>query len=105
MLFGQYRRRRHQGGLKTAFNGIEHREKGNHRLSAADISLKKPPHRGGTRHVSVDILQRPSLRPSEDERKHLLQPPPESPAAVKDVTRNHRRLPATRGHPEFDHKQ
>ena len=55
MLAGEDFRRRHHGRLEARFYGIQHGEKRNHRLAAADVALKKPQHPVLAFHVSEDF--------------------------------------------------
>ena len=58
-------RRRHQRALRAAFDGIEQRGQGDHRLARADVALQQPQHARRTRHIGVDFRDRLFLRARE----------------------------------------
>jgi hypothetical protein len=61
MLSCQHLGRRHQGGLRARLDRLQHGQRRDHRLAAADIALKEPPHPLRPRHVAQDLGERALL--------------------------------------------
>ena len=62
MLFGQNLGRRHNGGLQSAFNRIQHCQKCHNRFAGADIALQQPQHAERLGLVGINFGQHVFLR-------------------------------------------
>ena len=62
VLFGEQLRRRHQRDLKTGFDGVRGRERGDDGLAGADVALHQPHHRVRHREVRAHFAKDALLR-------------------------------------------
>ena len=62
MLADQHVGGRHEGGLGAALDDLQHADRGDHRLAAADIALQEPEHPYGLGEILTDLDGRLLLR-------------------------------------------
>ena len=82
VLFGERLGRRHQRGLASIADGLQHRVQRDDGLAAADLSHQQPLHRGGLAQVEGDRLDRRQLVAGRRERQRLAQPAPRERVSV-----------------------
>ena len=69
MLLGQDLGGRHERHLTTALDGLQRRERGDHRLARADVALQQPLHRRHALEIVRDLPHHARLRAGQLERQ------------------------------------
>ena len=69
VLLGEDFGRRHECDLIARLDGLQRRQRRDHRLAAADVALQEPLHRLAFREVAPDLRDDALLRPGQGERK------------------------------------
>ena len=83
MLLGEDLGRRHQRSLVTGLGGMQHGQRGDDGLAAADIALQQPLHRMRAGQVRGDLAPGAALGGGKREGQALEQRPGEVPLASR----------------------